>query len=91
VRKSDRSNNGHSLAQWVAIEIIDNGLGMEEELRERIFNPFFTTKPAGNGLGLAISYQIVVEKHHGQLRCISAPEQGTKFTIEIPLEQSRHT
>lgn len=91
VRKSDRSKNGHSLAQWVAIEIIDDGLGMEEELRERIFNPFFTTKPAGNGLGLAISYQIVVEKHHGQLRCISAPEQGTKFTIEIPLEQSRHT
>jgi two-component system, NtrC family, sensor kinase len=87
VRNDDSSSNGSSSDLWAVIRIIDNGLGMEEELRERIFDPFFTTKPAGKGtgLGLAISYQIVVEKHNGQLRCISAPEQGTEFTIEIPI------
>lgn len=74
---------------WVAIRIVDNGPGMCEEVKGRIFDPFFTTKPVGKGtgLGLAISYQIVVEKHHGNLRCNSVPEQGTEFVIEIPLVQ----
>lgn len=71
------------------IRIIDNGLGMSEEVRERIFAPFFTTKPLGKGtgLGLSISYQIIVEKHNGKLECISAPAQGTEFVIEIPIQQ----
>jgi signal transduction histidine kinase len=71
----------------VVIRIIDNGPGMPEDIRSQIFNPFFTTKPAGKGtgLGLSISYQIVVEKHGGQLQCISAPNQGTEFRIEIPI------
>ncbi len=62
---------------------------MSEEVRWRIFDPFFTTKPvgAGTGLGLAISHSIVVEKHRGQLKCSSAPGQGTEFTIEIPIRQ----
>ncbi len=70
------------------IRIADSGCGMSEEVRDRIFDPFFTTKPIGKGtgLGLAISYQIVVEKHKGQLRCISAPEQGTEFEISIPVQ-----
>jgi signal transduction histidine kinase len=71
----------------VAIKISDNGPGMAEEVRKRLFDPFFTTKPVGigTGLGLSISYQIVVEKHGGQLKCISAPGQGAEFVIEIPM------
>ncbi|MBD1938737.1 MASE1 domain-containing protein [Microcoleus sp. FACHB-68] len=74
----------------VVIRIADNGIGMAEHLQKRLFDPFFTTKPVGKGtgLGLSISYQIVVEKHKGQLRCISKPMQGTEFIIEIPIQQS---
>jgi signal transduction histidine kinase len=75
----------------VNISIKDNGLGIDEEVIERLFDPFFTTKPVGQGtgLGLAISHQIVVEKHRGQLRCISAPGEGTEFVIELPVRQIR--
>ena len=74
----------------VAICISDNGPGIPEDLRSRIFDPFFTTKASGKGtgLGLSISYQIVVEKHKGQLQCISDRDRGTEFWIEIPIKQS---
>jgi signal transduction histidine kinase len=77
-------------SNWVEISIQDNGRGMDESILERLFDPFFTTKEVGNGtgLGLSISYQIVVEKHGGKLQCISAPRQGAKFVIEIPIRQS---
>jgi len=69
--------------------IRDNGVGMRDSVRERLFDPFFTTKPIGKGtgLGLYISYQIVVDKHHGSLKCISVLSQGTEFQIRIPLQQ----
>jgi signal transduction histidine kinase len=72
----------------VVIRITDNGAGMTEEVKQQLFNPFFTTKPVGKGtgLGLSISYQIVVEKHGGELHCFSVPGQGTQFIIEIPIE-----
>ncbi|KAF3891185.1 GHKL domain-containing protein [Tolypothrix bouteillei VB521301] len=71
----------------VAIYIADNGVGIPETFKPRIFDPFFTTKPVGKGtgLGLAISHQII-EKHQGELRCISTVGQGTEFIIEIPLK-----
>ena len=71
----------------VIIEIADNGHGMNQEVLKQIFDPFFTTKPigSGTGLGLAISHQIIVEKHGGQITCVSAPEQGTKMIVEIPV------
>lgn len=71
---------------WVTISIADNGMGMTEEVRQKLFNAFFTTKAEGKGtgLGLSISYQIVVEKHNGKLYCESQPGKGTKFIIEIP-------
>jgi hypothetical protein len=71
----------------IAIRIADNGPGMNEQVKARIFDPFFTTKAvgAGTGLGLSISYQIVVEKHGGQLHCVSQVGQGTEFVIQIPL------
>lgn len=72
------------------IRITDNGPGMSEEVRHRLFDPFFTTKPVGSGkgLGLAISYQIIVEKHAGQLLVNSEMGKGTEIAIEIPLRQS---
>ena len=70
----------------VKIIIIDNGAGMTPEVQKNIFDPFFTTKPVGCGigLGLSVSYQIVVKKHSGTINCVSSPLQGTEFTIEIP-------
>jgi len=72
------------------ITIQDNGSGMPERVRQRIFDPFFTTKPVGQGtgLGMSISYQIVVEKHQGWIRCDSTPGAGTTFTIELPLKHT---
>ena len=74
----------------VGIHIYDNGSGMTEEIRQRITEPFFTTKPVGKGtgIGLAISHQIITEKHGGKMTCISKPGEGTEFIIEIPLHQS---
>lgn len=73
----------------IAIHIADNGLGMTEKVQEKIFNPFFTTKPVGKGtgLGLAVSYQVVVDRHHGELNCSSTLGEGTEFVIEIPVSQ----
>lgn len=71
----------------VEIAIFNNGPGMTEAVVEQIFNPFFTTKPVGKGtgLGLSIAYQIITEKHQGELQCISAPGKGTEFIIRIPI------
>lgn len=71
----------------VVINIADNGCGMSEDVRHQIFDPFFTTKPVGRGtgLGLAISHDIVVEKHRGQISCVSAPGRGTELILQIPI------
>jgi len=68
------------------VEVGDTGPGVPEEIRERIFEPFFTTKPVGEGtgLGLDISWRIVVKKHHGDLRVESVPG-GTRFRVWLPL------
>lgn len=73
---------------YVEVRIRDNGSGMDESVRQKIFDPFYTTKPVGKGtgLGLSISYQIVVDKHHGVLQCISEAGQGTEFIIQIPVQ-----
>ncbi|NJL85684.1 MAG: response regulator [Leptolyngbyaceae cyanobacterium SM1_1_3] len=72
-----------------AIYIADNGPGISTQIQQKLFDPFFTTKEIGKGtgLGLSISYQIAVDQHGGELRCISAPGQGAVFIIEVPLEQ----
>ncbi len=72
------------------ITFADTGPGMDEETRTRIFEPFFTTKPAGSGtgLGMAITYGIV-QGHHGTIALESAPGQGTRFTIRLPLLRTR--
>lgn len=71
---------------WVEIRVRDNGNGIDAEALPKIFNPFFTTKPAGagTGLGLSISYDIVVREHKGDLRAQSAPGEFTEFIITLP-------
>ncbi|TSD99422.1 histidine kinase [Skermania sp. ID1734] len=70
----------------VAIEVCDTGPGVPEAVRDRVFEPFFTTKPVGEGtgLGLDISFRIVVNKHHGDIRVESEPG-NTRFIVRIPL------
>lgn len=72
---------------WVQIEITDNGPGLTEMIKQRLFEPLFTTKPIGKGtgLGLSISRQIVEEKHHGKIVCVSAPGEGCKFILDLPI------
>ncbi|MFM9266710.1 PAS domain S-box protein [Tychonema sp. BBK16] len=74
---------------FAEIKITDNGPGMTEEVQRHIFDTFFTTKPIGKGtgMGLSISHQIVVEKHKGELNCISELGNGTEFIIRIAIEQ----
>ncbi|BAU15221.1 multi-sensor signal transduction multi-kinase [Leptolyngbya sp. NIES-3755] len=61
---------------------------MSQAVMKKIFDPFFTTKPVGSGtgLGLSIAYQIIVDKHQGQLTCHSTPDEGTAFVIEVPTQ-----
>ena len=72
----------------VLITIKDNGSGMPELIRERIFDNLFTTKGVGKGtgLGLAIAKQIIEETHNGKLSCNSTVGEGTEFVIELPIE-----
>jgi signal transduction histidine kinase len=71
---------------YAVIEFADTGQGVPPEIRERIFEPFFTTKPVGQGtgLGLDISWRIVVNRHHGDLRVESVPGD-TRFIVRLPL------
>ena len=75
------------VGNFVEIKIADNGLGMTEEVKQRIFDTFFTTKPIGKGtgMGLSISYQIIVERHNGEFYCTSELGKGTEFTIKIAI------
>ncbi len=74
---------------WAVLEITDNGPGMDENTRRRIFEPFYTTKPTGlgTGLGLAVSYFIITTNHKGQIFVESQPGKGTMFCIRLPLPE----
>jgi signal transduction histidine kinase len=71
---------------WVVVRVRDQGAGIERGVQERIFDPFYTTRPPGEGtgLGLYLSRQII-ESHGGVLRVESTPEQGTEFVVELPV------
>lgn len=74
----------------VEIEFEDNGKGMPEEVVEKIFNPFFTTKPVGQGtgLGMSISYK-VIKNHNGEIKVESEVGKGTKFSIKLPITREK--
>ena len=75
-----------SLGSNVEIAIRDNGAGIPDEVKAKMFNPFFTTKPAGEGtgLGLSLSHEIVVKQHGGTIEVLTEPDAFTQFTIVLP-------
>jgi len=81
-----------NLGDVVEVRIRDNGNGIPPEIRDRIFNPFFTTKPTGlgTGLGLSISHDIIVQQHHGQLEVNSEPGRFTEFIVRLPRAAAPH-
>jgi signal transduction histidine kinase len=74
------------LGEAVEVRVRDNGIGISPELRDRLFQPFFTTKPTGEGtgLGLSISYDIVTQQHGGSIEVESEPGSFTEFTVRLP-------
>jgi two-component system NtrC family sensor kinase len=70
-----------------SVTISDSGSGMSAEVREKLFTPFFTTKPRGTGLGLAVSYGIVTD-HGGEIHVKSSEGRGAAFTVALPLQQA---
>ncbi|MGE5498657.1 MAG: sensor histidine kinase [Syntrophothermus sp.] len=94
-RKNKSSKNNYkptlrvttkNLKDRIEICIKDNGNGIPAEIQDKLFNPFFTTKPAGEGtgLGLSLSYDIVVKQHRGEISYRSEPEKFTEFIISLP-------
>jgi signal transduction histidine kinase len=71
-------------ARWASITVRDNGVGIPDEIRPRIFDLYFTTKKEGSGIGLAMTYRIV-QLHHGQIEVESKPGSGTTFVLRLPL------
>ena len=80
-----------NLGDSVEIRIRDNGTGIPPEVKEKIFNPFFTTKPAGEGtgLGLSMSHDIIVKQHGGIIDVETEPGQFTEFKIVLPRTNNR--
>ena len=76
----------------VLVEIVDDGPGIPDDVKPHLFEPFFTTKEVGKGtgMGLNISYQIVVTRHHGDIRAISQPGE-TRFQVRLPVHQPANT
>ncbi|MEQ9423546.1 MAG: ATP-binding protein [Cyclobacteriaceae bacterium] len=74
--------------EGIRITVTDNGSGIPEDIKDKIFQPFFTTKPTGEGtgLGLSMSYDIVTKGHGGELKVESAQSEGTRFIVELPMQ-----
>ena len=94
-RKGETNDDDHepklsastvNLGDRVEIKIRDNGTGISPEVKEKMFNPFFTTKPAGEGtgLGLSISHDIIVKQHGGSIEVDTKPGEFTEFRIVLP-------
>jgi signal transduction histidine kinase len=94
-RKAQAGNDGYeptllastkNLGDRVEIRVRDNGNGIPPDVKDRIFNPFFTTKPAGEGtgLGLSISHDIIVKQHGGSIEVVTEPGEFTEFRIILP-------
>ena len=82
---------GREEGEQVVLQFSDTGTGMTPEVIQQIFNPFFTTKPVGvgMGLGLAISYKIITDRHHGTIEVESTPGVGSTFILTLPKDVRR--
>ena len=80
------AKNIENNARWVEISIVDQGCGIPKENLERIFDPYFTTKKTGTGLGLAVVHSIVLQ-HNGAVKVKSIEGEGTTFTVRLPASQ----
>ena len=94
-KRAQKSGNGfrpvlrvatHEAGDAVEVKVRDNGTGIPADIRDKLFQPFFTTKPTGEGtgLGLSISYDIVTQQHGGTIAIDSAEDEFTEFTIRLP-------
>ena len=79
-------------SDFLSIEISDNGCGIPKEIQSQIFEPFFTTKEVGSGtgLGLSITYKIIHDLHKGSIELVSAPGEGSRFTLLLPLKPGQY-
>ncbi len=77
-------NNGNPTPRWALLRIRDQGTGIPDEIREKIFNLYFTTKSGGSGIGLAMTYRIL-QLHQGSVEVQSKTGEGTEFRLRIPL------
>jgi signal transduction histidine kinase len=96
IKRNEQVNGGNyeptltastwNLGDSIEIRIRDNGTGISEAVKDKIFNPFFTTKPAGEGtgLGLSISHDVIVKQHGGSLEFDTQPGEFTEFKITLP-------
>ncbi len=84
---ADSVSLGLHAGRWVKISVQDQGIGIPEEYLKKIFDPYFTTKPKGSGLGLATAYSIV-KNHHGLIAVDSKPGEGSTFTICLPASEN---
>jgi len=87
VRTKQIPNPANPQTRNIAIAITDNGTGIPQHIKEKIFQPFFTTKPTGQGtgLGLSLAYDIVTKVHGGKLEVESEEGKGTTFIVTIPV------
>jgi len=83
------SPTGRAPEATVVVDVADDGPGLPADIAERVFNPFFTTKPQGSGLGLAIVRKIV-DAHDGHIDLTTAPGLGTRFRVTLPLNSGEH-
>ena len=82
--------NTKKLDRKIEISVKDNGSGIPEKVKQKIFQPFFTTKPTGEGtgLGLSLSYDIITKGHGGEIKLKTKEGEGTEFTIHLPINAS---
>ncbi len=73
---------------YVIIRVKDNGVGIPDAIKDKIMQPFFTTKPTGDGtgLGLSLTYDMVVKGHGGTINVASIEGEGSEFTIQLPIK-----
>jgi signal transduction histidine kinase len=85
-RSAQKKSGDDPIAIGLKLRIKDNGIGIQQKVLDKIFQPFFTTKPTGQGtgLGLSLAYDIITNGHGGALAFVTEEGKGTEFIIQIP-------